>query len=221
MKTALILPTAIGISSDEGRIQQFVNGFKQIAELVNKYPEFEVYVVDSTISDESKIDLRIIDSIHSISTLQEKVFFFDNELGKKNKGAGLIVQWKEVLKRVNTKKYEYMISFEPRQKLVDASFFERFSKDPQAYCKVSTVKIKKFKLIPRVIDQILTGLVCFKWKSVESYVESVDLVRMVARKISIEDDLFLFLNNKKIPFVRVEKLGILWHDMVNDQYIEL
>jgi hypothetical protein len=218
MKTALILPTALGISSEEKRIQQFITGFKQAFDLVSKYPMFDVFVVDSTISDITKIDERIIEAIGMIPTLQEKVFFYDNELGKKNKGVGLIVQWKEALTKIS-KDYEYVISFEPRQELKDFSFFETFIKNPSAYARVTPTRIKKFKMIPVTINQILTGLVCLTRHSMDNYSNGVNLEVMVQRKINIEQDLYNFLTKNSIAFTQVELLGVLWHDMVHNGII--
>lgn len=220
-KTAILLPTAIGISigreDNEERISQYINGFEQISSLINKYPQFDVFVVDSTIKDASIIDKRLMESIDKIPNIKGKTFFLNNEFGKKNKGAGLIVQWKEALKNFG-EEYEYVISFEPRQKFANFSFLENFASNPFNYCKVVVTPIKKFKIFPMKIEQILTGLIVFKTNNFKKYCEEVNLDLMVKRKINIERDLYLFLINNKIEFKNVESLGVLWHDMANNVY---
>ena len=220
MKTALILPTAMGISKDEERINQFINGFKQVTELVTKYPEFDVFVTDNTIADVADLDPRLIEAIDAIPTLKGKAFFYSNEYGKKNKGAGLIVGWKGVLKEIS-KDYGYVISFEPRQKLDNYYFFEAYVANPGSYFRVIHEKVKRLKIIPIMVHQVLTGLVCFSRNDFETYCMNTDLENMVEKKISIEDDLYQFLLKNKSNFTTVEKLGVLWHDAANNRHLLL
>ncbi len=220
MKTALILPTAMGISKDEERINQFINGFKQVGELVTKHPEFDVFVTDNTISEVSNLDPRLLEAIETIPTLKGKAFFYSNEYGKKNKGAGLIVGWKGALTEIS-KDYDYVISFEPRQKLDNYSFFEAYLAKPGSYFRVIHEKVKKFKIIPIMVHQVLTGLVCFSREDFEKYCMNTDLENMVAKKISIEDDVYKFLLANKTEFTTVDKLGVLWHDAANNRHLLL
>lgn len=220
MKVALVLPTAMGISKDEERINQFVSGFKQVKELVTKYPQFDVFVTDNTVQDVSALDFRLIEAIELIPTLKGKAFFYSNEYGKRNKGAGLIVGWKGVLGEISDE-YEYVISFEPRQKLDNYSFFEAFLEKPGSYFRVIHEKVKKFKIIPIMVHQVLTGLVCFTRSDFEKYSTAIDLENMVAKKISIEDDVYQFLLTNKTEFTTVDKLGVLWHDAANNRHLLL
>lgn len=220
MKVVIILPTAMGISKDEERINQFISGFNQVSELVTKYPSFDVFVTDNTVQNVSLLDGRLIHAIDAIPTLKGKALFYSNEYGKRNKGAGLIVGWKGVLENFPND-YDYVISFEPRQKLANLSFFEGFLKKPGSYFRVIHEKVPRFKIMSVTVHQVLTGLVCFKRSDFETYCSSVDLEDMVEKKICIEDDLYNFLINKKISFTTVESLGILWHDVASDRYLPL
>lgn len=224
MKTAIILPTAFFTTfnpspSSEERINQYIKGFEQITEVVSKYPDLDVYLVDNTVEDASKIDKRLIDALDKIPTLKEKMFFSDNEYGRKNKGAGLICAWKGFLSRVKID-YEYVISFEPRQELINFDFFERFTQHPNSYFRLVRSPAKKFRVFPILLHQVVTGFSIFRRKDIDAYSKSVDLVHMVDNRISIEDDLFDFLFKNQISFEAVSKAGILWHDGVTNTYIE-
>lgn len=224
MKTALILPTAFcttfnpGPNSEE-RIEQYCKGFEQVAEIVSKYPDFDVYLVDNTVDDSSRVDIRLIEGLNKIFTLKEKMFFSDNEYGKRNKGAGLICAWKGFLSRVTTE-YEYVVSFEPRQELIDFNFFDRFIQHPNSYFRLVRSPVRKFRVFPILLHQVVTGFSIFRKKDMEAYAKSVDLAHMTDNKISIEDDLFDFLFKNQIAFEAVSKAGIRWHDVVTNTYID-
>ncbi|MCK9273188.1 hypothetical protein M0P65_06610 [Candidatus Gracilibacteria bacterium] len=227
MKTAILLPTAfVTTSSDrpdrDTRISQYINGFNKISEFISKHPELnlDVYVVDSTVENEDSIDPLLNQSINSIKNLKGKFYFINNEYGKINKGAGLIVQWKYALSKIGDQ-YDYVIHFEPRQRLTDFSFFERFVANPQNYARSWFPKAKKFKVIPITLSQILTGMIALNRNDLEKYCNSVDLDKMVRNRISIEDDIYKFLTENNIKFEHVDKLGISWHDVANDIYVDL
>lgn len=225
MKTAIVLPTAFVTTlpdrpNREERIGQYVRGFTQVAELVRKYPQLDVFASDGTIEDVTKIDARLIEALDRIPTLKGKCFFNDNEHGKKNKGAGLIVQLRKALS-VMGNSYDYVISFEPRQQLEDYSFFERFIKKPQNYFRVERVMAKKYRLFPFLLIQVMTGLIVMRREELDSYVSTANLDWMVWRRVSIERDLYKFLLKNQIPFEEVDYLNVLWHDSANNKIIRL
>lgn len=224
MKTALILPTAFvttlpNSKNREERIAQYVRGFQQVANLVRLHPEFDVFSVDSTIADSADIDPRLMSALNDISTLKEKCFFNDNSLGKKNKGAGLITQFKKVLPLIS-KEYEYVISFEPRQELENYNFFEQFLLDRQSYFRLEKVRAKKYRIFPFLLVQVMTGLFAMRRNDLEKYVLQVNLSWMVIRRISIERNLYKFLYRSGISFGRVARLNLLWHDTANNTVVE-
>ena len=222
MKTALILPTAFcttfnpGVSSEE-RIEQYVKGFKQIAEVAVKHSDIDVYLVDNTVDDSSKVDMRLIEALDGISTLKDKLFFSDNEYGAKNKGAGLICAWKGFLSRKG-EGYDYIISFEPRQELLNYDLFDRFNNHPNSYFRLMRPQARKFRVFPIMLHQVLTGFSIFRKTDLEQYCKQVDLVSMVEQKISIEDDLFDFLFKNQTSFEVVSNAGIRWHDTAQNKY---
>ena len=224
MKTALLLPTAFITTSPtrpdrEERMSQYIGGFERISEFVSTNDQFDVFLVDSTVASEEEIDPRLLQAIKSIKNLKGIFLFLNNEYGKINKGAGLIVQWKYALSNISDD-YEYVIHFEPRQQLKDFSFFERFIAKPQNYAKSWFPVVMKFKIFPITLSQILTGIFVLKRKYLERYCNSVDLVKMVRNRVSIEDDIYEFLKNNNIEFCNVEKLGIRWHDSANGVYVD-
>lgn len=224
MKTAIILPTAfcttfnLGLNSEE-RIGQYCKGFEQVAEVVTKFPDFDVYLVDNTVDDPSKVDKRLIEALDKIPTLKGKIFFLDNDYGRRNKGAGLICAWKGFLSRVQTE-YEYVVSFEPRQELIDFDFFERFVQHPNSYFRLVRSPVRKFRVFPILLHQVVTGFAILRRKDMEKYSHGVDLDYMTDNKISIEDDLFDFLFKNQISFEAVSRAGIRWHDGYTNTYVE-
>lgn len=217
MKTAIVMPTAF-ISTNpnsngrEERIAQYVAGFKQVADLVAKHPEFDVFFVDSTVEDPSTLDARLMESLNSIPNLKKVHFFYNNDYGKKNKGAGVIVQWRGILPFIGDE-YEYVIHFEPRQELENFSFFETFLKSPKRYLKVMKSKVKRLKVIPWTITQMWTGLMSLTKQDYAGYCAQADLDKMVFYRTSLESDLYQYIVRKKLPFQNLDTLGILWDDM--------
>lgn len=226
MKTAIILPVAfystlLSAPNREDRISQYVEGFNQVADLVKQYPhDFDVFVVDSTIEPTSMIDQRLKDAIKKIPNLKESCFFYDNNLGKKNKGVGLIVQWKRILSFIG-EEYEYCISFEPRQKLVNFNFFEDFLKKPNNYFLVVRSIEKKYKIFPYALVQFCTGFMAVKRNDLERYVKQTCLFWMTLRRISIERDLYDFFMRVGISYIKLNKLNIIWHDSATNTDVML
>ena len=98
MNIALLLSTAFVTTlpparNRERRIRQYIDGLGQVAEVSARYPIFDVFSVDSTIDDESVLDVHLLDSITAIPGLKGRRYFNDNEMGRINKGSGLVVQW--------------------------------------------------------------------------------------------------------------------------------
>jgi len=225
MKTAIILPTAFvtttrGDDNSRLRISQYTEGFKQVVELDKKFPGcFDFFLTDSTLENPSILDPKINNALNQIPNLT-RCYFFDNEAGKKNKGAGLVIQWKKVLSIIG-KQYKYVISFEPRQKLENFVFFERFVNNPGNYFRVERVQAKKYRTFPFLLVQIMTGLIALERDMLESYVKKVSIKWMLFRRVSIERDLYKFILNRGIPFKEVEYLNVIWHDSANNKLIRI
>ena len=224
MKTALILPTAFcttftkGPNSEE-RIGQYVKGFEQVAVISGKYKDIDVYLVDNTVDDVSMIDGRLTTALEKIPGYKGAIYFSDNKYGKKNKGAGLICAWKGFLEKTKDD-YDYIISFEPRQELLNYDLFDRFMKHQNSYFRLMRPRVKKFRVIPIMLHQVLTGFSIFRREDLKKYTQEVNLEIMTNDKISIEDDLFDFLFRNQIEFEVVRFAGIRWHDAAQNTYWE-
>ena len=217
-KTAIILATAlITTKKPEGayRVDQYINGFKQINELVsNNSDKYDVFFVDCTIKRED-VDNSIIKEIEGIRNLKEIIFTDNNFFGSFNKGSGVITQWKEILKKIS-EEYEYVIHFEPRMKIRDFSFFDRFDLNKDSYFNVTEtlVKGKNFR-------QFFTGIFSIKRKDLVDYVNEANIIFLTLTKKNLEKDMFEFFIKNKIHFIEVEKLGVDWFYLGNEKYLEL
>ncbi len=234
MKTAIILGTAlittIGNRNDKAeRISQYIDGFKAISKLVSKYPEiFDLYWTDNTIQSDKEYDKDLTSLIDTLPNLKAKTLFFENELGNVNFGAGVIAAWKKILPEIKKENYQFVIYFEPRQGMVDFSFFETFIKNPTSYFKVSGFirpdnnawgKIYTIyqKLFITGRYEIWTGLFSCPTKTLEGYVENKNSKKSLKMNMSIEVDLYNYIKEKKVPFVNLPYLGIIRHDTVQNR----
>ncbi|MFA6226876.1 MAG: hypothetical protein WC631_00105 [Candidatus Paceibacterota bacterium] len=225
MKTAIILPTAFITTTNsntdsKNRIDQYAGGLEQMIVLARKHPmDFDFYLVDSTLADPSVIDDKIKNVLSKIPNLKT-CFFLNNEAGRKNKGAGLIIQWQKILSVIG-ERYKYIISFEPRQKLENFIFFERFLSDPNNYFRVERVLVRKYKIFTFRLVQIMTGLVAIESLELKKYVDNVSIKWMLMMKISIERDLYKFIINNRLSYKEVPYLNVIWHDSFNDKLIRI
>lgn len=226
MKTALLLSTAFitttpQFSNREERIQQYLFGIDQIAQFVQKHQDvFDVFCVDNTVEDYAQLDQRLKAAIEAIPNLKKTDFFFDNDLGKKNKGAGVIIQWKHILPQIEST-YEYVIHFEPRQKLDNFSFFDRYINKENTYLRTEVVTGKKFKIFPIRWKQTMTGLFSIKKEDLQMYATQVSLQTLVFTRTSVEKDLYQYIVKNKIPHIEIESMGVLWHNTADNTYLKL
>lgn len=231
-KYLVVLITALNPSNKqvtsfgEKRLQQYVLGFERISELAEAFPEFDFAVVDNTISEDWKMPEVLQKQTDKIRNLK-KVFFNDNEWGSKNKGCGVIVDLKKMFQDIDASKYEYCIYFEPRQFLLDFHFFKEFLKNPGNYFKIDIFRISA-KTYPRWVRMLLKffpfysrqyniGLYSLETPLLKQYSTQADLAFMAEHKVSMEEDMYKKLKNKKIK--KVKKLGILWHNAFENEYV--
>jgi len=250
VKIALVLSTAFvttkpGSPERERRIQQYVNGFQQIAEVAEKHPSFDVFLVDNTVENPDQTDSRLTTAVEKISNLKGKYYFWNNEMGRINKGSGLIAQWSRVLPDL-IDKYEYTVHYEPRQHLIDFSFFERMEQRPDTYICSYRDKQKLYG-IPMILPRFWTGFFSMKTADLRGYVydpgrrvlttkeeylklsgrlyygiRSRTLPKWLARlPRAIETDLPRYVRRRNIPYVKLTALGTLWHEEATDQWVEM
>ena len=211
----------------EKRTKQYVEGLQRVVELSKNFPGFDYVIIDNTIAPGWNMPPELEEVLSRIPNLT-RVFFFDNELGAKNKGSGVVVDLKHGAAAVNFANYDYCIYYEPRQYLVDFSFFETFQKHPDNYALFNRYRVtastkSKFirlalKVIPVFRQQINVSLFSLTGKLWTDYLNQVDERRMAENKISMEDDLYGFVRGKAIrPLKRV---GVRWHNAANNQYYD-
>ena len=159
--------------------------------------------------------------------VKSQCFFFQNDDGKKNKGAGNVVQWKKVLQEIPEQDYKYLIHFEPRQKLLDFSFFDLFFNKPGNYFKIMPYRVTGsaknplikliLKCVPIFRNSYLTGMFSLEVAEMKRVMSLIDPANLAKNQISLEDEIYNKL--KGIPITRVGKLGILWRDPLGNDVI--
>lgn len=186
------------------RTQQYIDGLNTVFQYNNiiKNHDIEVYIVDNTIKNDETLPREILNIIPSNVHLS---LCLKNELGKKNKGAGLIDTWK--YNKDLIQKYDWIIHFEPRQSLKSFQFVESFLKEPR---NLFTININ--------VEHFNTGLFCISKENLINYINNCDLNKMVNNSISIEDDLYKYFQDNKINYDTLEKMDLLWFAGDNNIY---
>jgi hypothetical protein len=249
MRIGLLLCTAFGAfppdhPAHERRVQQFSNGFRQIAEVAAQYPCYDVFSMDNTVQDPTGIDPRIVAALDSIPNLKQKYHFWDNELGKVNKGGGLIADWTRTLPDLMGQ-YEFVVHYEPRQHLLNYSFFERVANRPDNYLCMFRDTLSFYGL-PITVEWLWTGMFSMRTADLLGYVRAKDrLVRprveplprwywryrdlrwrllpywAAGRDEAIEADFLRYIRRHKIPIVWLGDLGAVWHEESRDRLLRM
>ncbi|MBI3865836.1 MAG: hypothetical protein HY290_28515 [Planctomycetia bacterium] len=249
MKTVVILSTAFVTTlpdqpERERRISQYVSGFGQVAEAGRLFPGFDFYSVDNTVEHPDRLDSRLTRAIEGIPALKGKYYFWDNEVGRINKGSGLVVQWARVLPDIEGR-YDFILHYEPRQRLIDHSFFERMAGKPDAYICAYRDRLKFYGIFPATYPRFWTGMFSMRTQDLAAYVRASD--RGVLTTIEeyrkwplfryarwhllpgwfaemsecIESDLPRYVRNHGIHFTGVAALGVHWHEEATGKWIDL
>ena len=248
MRIALSLSTAFvttlpDFPERERRIRQYINGFRQIAEVSALHPIFDVFLVDNTVEDPTRLDCRLTAALDSIPTLKQKYYFWDNETGRINKGSGLVVQWQRILPDL-INRYEFTVHYEPRQNLADFSFFERMASQPNAYVCAYRDKLRLYGL-PLTLHRFWTGFFSIRTADLNAYAHAKDrgvmttlaeygrwrLYRRARRRLlpgwlaemseCIEADLPKYVRRHGISLVRLNALGSQWHEEATGKMVEM
>lgn len=185
------------VSEGEKRNLQYINGLKSYFKLhkenINSCED--VYIVDNTVLNKSKVDKKILEVIPEEANF---IFTQKNNYGKLNKGAGLIESWehnKELIKQ-----YDFVFYHEPRQVLESFNYYKTFISNPK----------NLFLVLHNT--QFWTGTMILKSKHLLEYIENSPAEKLGPHGISIESDMYNFFKDKKIPFNTVEKIGLSWYD---------
>jgi len=224
-------------------VAQYVHGFQQIAEVVRRFSCYDVFSMDNTVEDPALIDRRVVAAMDQVPTLT-KVHFWDNELGRLNKGSGYIVQWQRTLPEL-LGRYEFILHGEPRQDIVDHSFFERVSHSPGNYwCLYRDLRV--LGGITWRLPRVWIGQFAIRTQDLWNYCSSAD--RRVPPRATpqpwwwnryrylrsrllpgwwqgldecIEADFVRFIRLHHVPMTRVANLGTRWHEEVTGKWHDM
>ena len=209
MKTLLTMPISsniqeenspIPLESNKNRKKQHIEGIKQVMKMKPIFDRFGVHVslCDNTIKPGQKIDKDITDCFYEGCFLHA---IDCNNYGKLNKGAGLIETWNH--QRHDWSNYDFIIHYEPRQIIGNYSFFHEFLNSPANMFSIN------YSTNPPHFN---TGIFAIETRILESFINSVDLDKMIKDRVSIEYSLYNFIIRNNIPFKTKEKNGIMSHE---------
>ncbi len=205
------------------RIAQYVKGLRQIAQLCQQHPEFEVCIVDNTFSQDWEMPAELKEAIEALP-LKGTFLFYDNELPKLNKGCGNVIAWRKAAEKINFKDYATVIHYEPRCELENFWFFEDVLKQPKGHALMLKYRVTALtypwpvrmalKLVPLYRGQIWTVLFALIPEDFLDLLAKLDIEKMAKEKISLEDYIYNIIKDKDItPVVR---LGVIWHAQEGD-----
>lgn len=211
MKFCIFMPTTFYTDPNSylAKIGQLYDVNQRINNYIDGLNAFNIYLKEMLKYD-WKPDIYLMDNSAPLDKLPKElqqaiknipnIKYIDNTqfhtYGKINKGSGLIEQYKEV-KNI-FKKYDKIIHFEPRQILLDSSFFQKAIKNPNT---------NYFRLVKKVY--LYTGLFSIDSKIWMEYINIANPKKMADKFISIEHHLLDFFKEKGYQYEDTA-LGLLW-----------
>lgn len=213
MKTALLLSTAFITTQAENqnslwRRRQYLSGIEDICKRIKNYKDIDLFIADNTIHDESELCVDLRGQLSSIEG-HRKYYKVNNYFGAKNKGCGLLAQWRHALPNI-VKNYQHVIHYEPRQKMNDESFLINFQKYPGNIFRLDTVKVYKYHLFPVLYRHFQTGYFSCNSRTLLDIALSLDENLMCDKSLSIEGLIYQYFKHRKLSFKLVKQLGISW-----------
>jgi len=189
---------SIPVNKSKSRIDQYINGFNSFFNFdYNKYDNDITFVLtDNTINYSSNINDDILKNIPSNIIFNLKK---DNELGAKNKGAGVLTSWLRCEELI--KSHDYILHFEPRLLLVSHHLVETFLEEPRNIFTTSPSG-----------RQFNTGLFTCNSKSFLKFIKSITPEHMYKHNLSLESIMYAYFLNNKIGFSKLKEMGVIWHD---------
>ena len=212
-KFCIFMPTTFILNEEKDgyKTGRYENNKKRLIQYKNNLINFLKYNLSSN------FDLILSDN--SENKIEDEAFlgllkknniacFFDssNKYGGINKGAGVIENY---ISRFDLlKNYEYILHFEPRQKLISTVFFEIFLEKPSNIFKYAERHWRNFYKV----NNFYTGLFAIQSSTWFQFINNVDLDTITNQNISIEYEIFNFLKRNNLDFKIVKKLGLCWHN---------
>ena len=222
MKTALLLSTAFitTLADTENslcRRRQYSSGIKDICKRIKNYENIDLFIADNTISDESTLCSDLRSQLSNIKG-HRKFYKIDNHFGSKNKGCGLLAQWRHALPSI-VDNYQFVIHYEPRQQMNDESFLMNFQKSPENMFRLDAVFVCKYHLFPMLHRHFQTGYFSCNSRTLLDIALSLDEKVMCNKSLSIEGLIYQYFKHRKLIFKAVKQLGISWDS--GDGYVNL
>lgn len=191
-------------SQGKQREQEFVEGFKSFRKVYDNHlsENYEVLLIENTTKDESEIPTAIREEWsgdwHFISSGL-------NDYGGRNKGTGILENYRALFQSGILADYDWIIHFEPRLVLQSEKFFKEFEKMPHSlFAHASPF-------------QLFTGLFAIDPPALERFISLVDFEDMVNHRLSLEDLLYKYMMQSSNGYGVVEKVDCLWHDSYTGQ----
>jgi len=177
------------------RKTQYIDGLRNFTRKMKKY-KLDTYIIDNS----SPFD-ELPNRIKRIIT-RKKITYINNtpnNLGKINKGAGLIEAWKDNLNLMA--KYDWIIHFEPRQKMVADKVVDAFFQDNMIpYFKRRTS-----------YGGLETGFFIMRSSDMIEWINRQDAQQIANSGASLEHRIDSFLREKNIRHAEVTDLGLMWY----------
>ena len=200
MKIALFLITTFIIDEDSQLFKKkfLTNNKTRLEHYINGIKSLDFFKHDIILLDNSSPLEKLPSNLKKIITSNSNIKYINNTkniVGKLNKTAGVIDVYKNNIDLL--KKYDVIIHFEPRQKIVDNSFF--FLSGNNFY-------------IDKTNRQFHTGLFSIDSINFIKFLNKYNPEDILKNNLQLESILFQFIAENNIKFNRVDKLGIIWYD---------
>ena len=203
--TLMVMQTSWKTSDDsdvlKSRETWICNGLRSLTHINDIMKEFDCVYIDNTVNDESELPKEIVDLIPENC---ERIYDTNlNHYGKRNSGAANIEMISSIEGGLHH--YDWYIHHEPRTVLRHGRMFEEFIENPTNYFRVGS---------PTNKDEcsFWTGTYFIHTKDLLQYLESVDLEVMCQDSISVEYDLYKFIDSNNIEYRTTDDAGVLWND---------
>jgi len=185
------------LTNNSLRIEQYIVGLKNLKKNCSKY-NYDIYLIDNSLKYND-----LMGSLRDVIGGIRYVYCDRNNMGRLNKGAGMVEVWRENIWLM--REYDYIFHFEPRQKMVSDILMRSFEERKGNYFKVD-----------KTGEQFYTGLFVVESKKLIDFVKNVDIESMVRDNLSLERLMYDFFRDKKYNILG--SLGLIWYDSYKNNF---
>jgi hypothetical protein len=183
-------------NSIEKRKQQYINGLKNFYCVTKKYRnKLDILLFDNTSNIIDNDILKICDPDTIIIAKNINIY------NTRCKAAGVINMWKYVLNKIQN--YDIIIHFEPRQIMLDDTFYDAFFLNYESLFRYGWYGNDKY-------TSYWTGLFSINTNVLIDFIQTIDLDKFAKSKKYLEVVLFNYLKETKTDHKIIKKLGIRW-----------